>query len=509
MEQINGYWVKQILFSTEDIEATREKVADLKLNVGGANGLNRDLKQRERNKLQGFLAELAVFSFLRSKLGSLVYQRETDLSNQIDLFVGTKTIEIRSSLVSDINTALFGRRSNGDSVYHLVGAYTNSYKNKEKIKDYYIWVVFQKDLDLDHCWIVGGATKKQIEEAPEIEMVPKGKSCDNPTKYKALRPDQIYNIKDFLEVIRPNNNETLALAKKNKEDEFYTLYSTIEKETAHYSSYFKDKIVYLPCDDPSKSNFWKYFVEHYKDLGIKQLWSTYLDGCYTTYDGTEVKTYNLDSGDFRSEECLEYFRSADIIVTNPPFSLFRSFLVQSINCDCDVLILGNQNSSTTKDVFPLFRSNKIRYGYFCGSEQFVIPDEYETRSNNVKITEDGKRLITVEGIRWFTTFPVSKENRLEITKKMNPFVYRRYDNYPAFEVSKVADIPNFTGKLGVPISYLNYYDPNEFQLIGTSGELAGPVEIEGKVKKNPGRFYLRGKRLYDRIVIKKIDSNPQ
>lgn len=488
IEEINGYPVYRYDFSKEEIDKVSALVDNLHMNLQAANGTHiRSLEEQKQNKLMGFLAEEAVYNVLRESIGALVHRKETDLSNQIDLFIGTKTTEIRSSKVPDMGTAL--------TKYHLVGTYTNSYKKEETVKDYYIWVTF--DSGLEHCYIVGGATKKMIEDAPVVNL-------GGNTSYKGLTPDHILNFHSLIEEITPTRNERLSLAKQNKEDEFYTLYSTIDKELDHYKDFFAHKIIYLPCDNPDKSQFWIYFMDHFEEYKIKELRATYLNGSYTSFNGKDTQREELEEGgSFDTDECLDLFNSSDIIVTNPPFSLFRSFILQAIYYNKDFIILGNQNASTTKDIFPLFKANQIRYGYFTGSEKFIIPEDYETRSKNVKVDEEGNRLLTVEGIRWFTTFPVSKDNQIIPTARFSPFVYEQYDNYEAYEVSFVKDIPDCEYPLGVPISYLNVHNPNLFELIGTSGELAGPIEIDGKIKNNPGRFYLNGKRLYERIVIQK------
>lgn len=503
MNIINGYTTQLVQFSQEDIDTVKEQVNNLRLNHNGANGLERSITAQQNNKLMGFLAEKAVYNTLRETLGSLVHKKETDITNQIDMFIGTKTVEVRSSQVKQgIRTALFAKRSNGDSVYHLVGSYTNSYKKKEIVKDYYIWVVFEDSFE--HCYIVGGATKAMIEAAPLVTMVPKGKTCNNPGQYRALRPDKIYQFDQLLKLLTPSANERLSLAKQNKEDEFYTRYETVEKELQHYGKFFVDKIVYLPCDNPDISNFWKYFRDNFKKLGLKELRSTFLGGKLTVYDGNLLKEELLtDTGSFDTQECLTEMIGADIIVTNPPFSLFRQFVLQLVYINKDFLIIGNQNAATTKEIFPLFQQDKIRYGYNLGSETFQIPDDYETRSANVRTDSVGKRYLQVEGIRWFTTLSVNISRQSVVVKSFSPFVYQKYDNYNAYEVSLVKDIPDYEGELGVPISYLNVYNPQQFELVGISDNLAGPVIENGKVKEKPGRFYLKGKRLYQRIVIKK------
>lgn len=508
---IRDFPVKLVTFSENDIKWISEKVQSITMNPSGANGLLRSAEVQHKNKLMGFLAEKAVYDILREEFGSVVYQREKqDIKNQVDIFCGTKTVEVRSSQVKDgIEAALFNIRNNGDSRYHLVGSYTNGYKIKEIIKDFYVWVVFEKSFD--HCYIVGGATKDMISTAPLITMVPKGTSCKSPGYYRALKPSDILNFEDLISAMTPQQNETLSLAKKNKEDEFYTLLTTVETEVQHYKNLFKNRIVYCPCDNPDISNFWKFFYDNFNKYQLAELRATYLGNpaIFWSYNGSDItKTVLEEDGSFSSDECKEILKSSDIVITNPPFSLFRSFVKLLISYKKDFLIIGNQNAATTKDIFPLFQQDIIRYGYQMGSQRFQIPDWYETRSDNVKTDDSGNRFLTVEGIRWFTTLPVNRKSKLVCTQRFSPFKYKRYDNYPAHEVSFVKDIPvSYAGLLGVPISYLNVHDKEQFELIGTSGELAGPVTIDDKVKNNPGRFYLDGKRLYERIVIRRVISN--
>lgn len=507
MIKIRNFSVEKVNFFKNDINQISKKVQNLCMNPGGANGTTRSPEVQQKNKLMGFLAEKAVYDILRQKFGTVVYQREKqDIKNQINIFCGTKTVEVRSSQVPDgIEAALFDIRTNGDSRYHLVGSYTNDYKKKEVIKDFYIWVVFEQELD--HCFLVGGATKDMISAAPVITMVPKGTVCKNPGQYRALKPSDILNFEQLISCLQPQQNETLSLAKKNKEDEFYTRYITVEKEVQNYKNLLKGKIVYCPCDNPDISNFWKFFYDNFNGYQLTELRATYLGdpAIFWSYDGSDITKVTLTGdGSFSSDECVKILQDSDIVVTNPPFSLFRDFVKLLISNKKDFLIIGNQNASTTKDIFPLFQRDIIRYGYFMGSEKFQVPSWYETRSDNVKVDINGNRFLTVEGIRWFTTLPVNRKTQLSCTRTFNPFRYKRYDNYPAHEVSFVKDIPvKYTGLLGVPISYLNVHDKDKFILVGTSGELAGPVIVDGKVKEKPGRFYLDGKRLYERIIIQR------
>ncbi len=282
-------------------------------------------------------------------------------------------------------------------------------------------------------------------------------------------------------------NTNLNLAKKLKNDEFYTLYSEVEKECQYYIEYFKNQWIYLPCDS-EESNFWKYFVDNFKEFGLKQLTATHInfDGSSyrLDYDGNEIiKTMLNGNGDFRSEECTTIKNACDIIITNPPFSLFREFVTWLMNKK--FIIIGSKNAITYKEIFPLIKDNKLWIGV-----------------NNVKDFNkpDGKTQ-TFGNIGWFTNIEHRKRNTpLVFFKKYNSNEYPKYDNYDAIEVSKVDKIPeDYDGVMGVPITFLDKYCPNQFEIVG----------IDRYVKDNPKygqRFTINSKECYARLLIKK--KNP-
>lgn len=309
-----------------------------------------------------------------------------------------------------------------------------------------------------------------------------------------------------------SDNTGLRNAKRTRNDEFYTLYSDIEKEMKYYTEYFKGKVVYCNCDNPDESNFWRYFHLNFGVIGLKKLISTcynnefrkeYTGGCDNDVDAGE--TYCMKStGDFRSDECIEILKQSDIVCTNPPFSLFREYISQLFEHGKDFIILGNQNAPTYKEVFPLIKSNKLWYGasIHSGGVDFRIPDDYEAYKDNVFI-KDGHHYVNLGCIRWFTNI---KHNNifvpLQLTCKYSAEQYPHYDNYDAIEVSATKNIPcDYYGEMGVPITFLDKYNPNQFEIIGVSGELAKPIIVNGK--KQTGRFCINGRRLYDRIVIKR------
>jgi len=257
-----------------------------------------------------------------------------------------------------------------------------------------------------------------------------------------------------------SKNSNLHQAKIKKNDEFYTNLSDIEKELNNYISFFKDKIIYCNCDDSSKSNFYKFFKNNFNKFKIKKLIATcYIKdqkGKITIFNGLiENISYLKDDGKFQSEECLKLLKESDLIITNPPFSLFKEYLNLLIENNCNFIIVGNKNMSVAKNIFPLFKINKIRFGY-NNITSFITPDNTIKKFGN---------------IGWLTNLPVDKQNQIKFTK-----TYLNNENdYPFFmgtkiiNVNKIIDIPNdFNGTMGVPISYLEYHNPELFEIIATS-----------------------------------------
>ena len=315
-------------------------------------------------------------------------------------------------------------------------------------------------------------------------------------------------------------NENLHKAKATKNDEFYTRLEDIEKELEHYTEHFKGKVVYCNCDDANRSNFFKYFSLSFEFLGLKKLITTgYKEngkGVALVYEGDKNGNRNVDdeeinvtelngNGDFRSEECIEFLKEADIVVTNPPFSLFREYVAQLMQYGKKFLIIGNLNAVTYKEIFPLIKENKVWMGATCfngGATHFIAPSElYDAeKMSNPKNAyfENGKFMWRVNGVRWFTNLEHKKRNEeLILYKTYNPTEYPKYDNYDAIEVSKVAEIPmDYEGVMGVPISFLDKYCPNQFRIVG----------LDRYVEDNPRyghRFTINGKETYARILIRK------
>lgn len=311
-------------------------------------------------------------------------------------------------------------------------------------------------------------------------------------------------------------NENLIEAKKQKNDEFYTRFIDVQEELCNYKPHFKNKVVLCNCDNPTQSAFWKYFHLNFKALGLKKLISTYYDNAKAVYKteymgGNDnditvgIKTPLKGDGDFRSLECLNVLNEADIVVTNPPFSLFREYVSTLIKYDKKVIIIGNMNSITTKNVFPLFRDGKLWYGksIHSGDRKFFVPDDYPLDAAGCGVDENGKRFIRVKGVRWFTNIDYKERHiALICTEKYSEQKYPKYDNYDAISVNKASEIPcDYAGEIGVPITFMDKYCPEQFEIVGISGDLAHPVTLSSG-KRGSGRFYMNEKRLYDRIIIR-------
>lgn len=298
-----------------------------------------------------------------------------------------------------------------------------------------------------------------------------------------------------------STNNNLQKAKNTKNDEFYTQLTDIDKELVHYKEHFRDKIVYCNCDDPTKSAFWKYFHQHFAELQLKKLISTHYHREMSTYKmeytggddnniETGIKTQLKGNGDFSSQECLDILDECDIVVTNPPFSLFKNYVPILIAHKKKFLIIGNKNAITYKEFFPLLKDNKVWIGY-----------------NNVKsfIQLDGS-IKKFGNIGWYTNLEIEKRHeKLILNKKYTPKEYSNYDNYLAINVNKVIDIPyDYNGVIGVPITFLDKYNPDDFEILGADEAegkgLSNGLYIQGSKYK---QCYANGKRIYKRIFRKK------
>lgn len=328
-------------------------------------------------------------------------------------------------------------------------------------------------------------------------------------------------------------NKNLNAAKEAKKDEFYTQLEDINNELRHYREHFRGKTVLCNCDDPRVSNFFTYFAYNFEFLGLKRLITTCYknqdmdlfsqnkseQAIYLIYDGDkngnnipdpeEIGIHPLKGdGDFRSRECIELLKQADIVVTNPPFSLFREYVAQLMDYDKKFLIIGHQNAAMYKEIFPLIMHNKIwlGYGFKGGAGHFI--SKYE----DIATAGDHREgMIRVSGVHWFTNLEIKKrQDDIILYKHYTPEEYPHYVNYDAIEVSKTADIPcDYDGIMGVPITFLDKYNPNQFEILGIGLELANMDVIKKRLGKLNGgpRLYLdkNGElvRLYERILIRK------
>lgn len=325
-------------------------------------------------------------------------------------------------------------------------------------------------------------------------------------------------------------NSSLSSAKNNKEDEFYTQLSDIEKELKYYRNHFKNKVVYCNCDDPRVSNFFVYFSLNFEKLGLKKLVTTCYknqerdlfsqndseQAIYLEFNGDkngnnipdpeEIGIVHLNGdGDFRSKESISLLTQADIVVTNPPFSLFREYVAQLIEHDKKFIIIGSQNAVTYKEIFSLIRENKIWLGNNSGDMEFKVPEYYEERTTRYRQDETGQKWRSLGNICWFTNLDISKRhNDLILYKTYNPDEYLKYDNYDAINVNKVAEIPlDYKGAMGVPITFLDKYNPNQFEIISSNDIRLNentPYKEHGLIKDKDGT--INGKPTYVRIVIK-------
>ena len=333
-------------------------------------------------------------------------------------------------------------------------------------------------------------------------------------------------------------NANLRKADGAKNDDFYTQLTDIERELKHYKEHFKDKIVFCNCDDPYESNFFKYFAMNFNYLGLKKLIAT----CYNSspivgsqlslfpeknpykIEITEVVDSNgdgaidlsdveyllknknntrakLKSGDFRSDECVELLKECDIVVTNPPFSLFREYVAQLVEYKKQFIIIGNQNALTYKEIFPLIKENKVWLGYHSGAQTFQVPIGFE--QNNTYM-QNGLKYAKFGNICWFTNVETEKRHEnLLLYKNYIPEEYKKYDNYDAINVDKVTDIPcDYDGIMGVPITFIDKYNPEQFEIIDGIGRYS-ILDNERTKKEVKYLSMINGIAKYFRIIIKK------
>ncbi len=349
-----------------------------------------------------------------------------------------------------------------------------------------------------------------------------------------------------------SGNSNLHDSARNKQDEFYTELSMIEKELKHYKKHFENKVVLCNCDDPYESNFFKYFAMNFNSLKLKKLIVT----CYKTspfanteislFDSPEilakkqekVKSYKViisevkdengdgridladveyllknkrnvltklnNDGDFRSEECIELLKQSDIVVTNPPFSLFREYMAQLIEYKKDFLIIGNLNAVTYKEILPLVMNNKVWIGYNSGHYWFKVPNSYEEKKTDFKIDENGQKWRRMGNICWFTNLDIEKRHEnMPLFRNYDPKSYPKYDNYDAIDVAKTADIPcDYFESIGVPITFLTKFNPEQFELLGIDKDFSsdgGRFTLNNGVRGGGYSVYMLGSLFDGRV----------
>ena len=349
---------------------------------------------------------------------------------------------------------------------------------------------------------------------------------------------------------KSSSNASLRNANKAKKDEFYTQLTDIEKELKHYKEQFRGKVVFCNCDDPFESNFFKYFAANFNVLELKKLIATSykpslivggqlpifeMEGLKGLSDKEPFKIeineipdvdnngaigltdvewllkhnantsaklkgdQKYNAGDFRSKECVELLKEADVVCTNPPFSLFREYMTQLMEYDKKFLIIGNLNAITYKEIFKLIKENKLWLGasIHSGDREFRVPGDYPLNAAGYRVDKDGNKYIRVKGVRWFTNLDYEeRHDNLQLYKTYTAAEYIKYDNYDAIEVSKTAEIPkDYHGVVGVPITFLDKYDPEQFEIVKFR---------KGNDEKD---LMINGKYPYFRILIKRKNND--
>jgi hypothetical protein len=343
---------------------------------------------------------------------------------------------------------------------------------------------------------------------------------------------------------KTDRNKDLRAARRSKKDEFYTQLSDIEKELKHYRPHFKGKVVYCNCDDPSVSNFFHFFSFQFEKLDLKKLIATCYKNqdmdlfsrndaeraIYLEYEGDrsgnrvpdpdEIGVKHLKGdGDFRSGETIALLKKADIVVTNPPFSLFREYVAQLVEYDKQFLIIGSINAVSYKEIFKLIKQNRVWLGpsIHGGDREFGVPDDYPLKAAGFRIDEQGRKYIRVKGVRWFTNLDFRERHEdLVLYRTYTPEAYPKYDNYDAIEVSKTKEIPvDYDGAMGVPITFLDKYNPEQFEILGitdrdnnsglktkeyTEADVPNPGDLNRRAAIKIGNEY---KSTYARLLIRR------
>lgn len=339
-------------------------------------------------------------------------------------------------------------------------------------------------------------------------------------------------------------NHDFKIARQAKKDEFYTSLSDIELELKHYAGHFKGKVVYCNCDDPRVSNFFRYFSANFKKLGLKKLITT----CYRSQDAIHFSRNNsgqavyleysgekngnrvpdakeigvqllTGDGDFRSAESVKLLRQADIVVTNPPFSLFREYVAQLVKYKKKFVIIGNMNAVTCKEIFPLFQNNQMWYGpsIRSGDREFRVPCDYPITAAGSRADDFGNKYIRIKGVRWFTNLDYpGRHKKLNLQMTYCPDSYPTYENFDAIEVGKTKNIPfDYDGLMGVPITFLDKYSQDQFEIVmlangnarsNVSFKTLTEVGYRPHSEDKGGVGIINGRRVYARILIRRKSS---
>ena len=360
-------------------------------------------------------------------------------------------------------------------------------------------------------------------------------------------------------------NTNLHEARRAERDEFYTQIGDVEKEVAFYRPHFAGKSVFLNADDPRESAFFEYFALNFHTLGLRKLVAIGYEGSpivgeqlplfdmagmkhrargmsgkqahvveithvpdYAGKGATDLTdidellrsdyatvTALQGDGDFRSPESVRYLEEADVVVTNPPFSLFREYMAQLVDYGKDFLVLGNMNAVTYKEIFPLIKDGKVWYGpsISSGDREFRVPDHYPLQAAGWRVDEDGNKYIRVKGVRWFTNLEhAGRKATIPLFRRYadDPAAYPTYDNYDAIEVGRVKDIPvDYDGIMGVPITFLDKHNPNQFQIVGSrrwakTPELLAVYTGTAIPPESDKKTLINGRETYDRIFIRRV-----
>ena len=330
-----------------------------------------------------------------------------------------------------------------------------------------------------------------------------------------------------------NKNTNLHRAKRSKDDEFYTTYETIEEELSHYVGQFRDKTVLCNCDNPFTSNFSKYFICNFNVLGLKRLICTSFapsnfeqPDLFEAIDSKPEKGFVLDvskvsdigsgensfskflsstsfvkklngNGDFRSDECISYLKQCDIVVTNPPFSLFKEMVSEIIKYEKKFLIIGNQNALTYKEIFPLIQNNIVWTGYQFGEMKFRVPADSEPRSTRYWVDASGQKWRSLGNAMWLTNLDNERRHiNLKLTQRFNPLIHQKYDNFNAIHIRNITEIPfDYNGIMGVPITIINRYNNEQFEIVGEANHGSDS-------KYDIFKPILNGKAVFKRILIR-------